>query len=265
MLNPIRAHTSVLLLVAVAAACGRPGDASPTEGSTASGSAGSTAPSDSEGVPTTGEGSSTGPGAGEVPVTATCVSAEEPVYNPYSDEPPQRPLCDDPTSRPLPEFAYLIDLSGVDADSPATCGPAFLEGAEAPMRIDPDAPFPQVLRLPALTGPDAECAALCDVEPTAFGLTVEYELPDPDPAERVLVVRVPPPWFLVIGNEGSATPCLDGRPAVLEYGKPLACGKTFSPYLGFATSDPAAPSVDVVVELLPSELASGPCCAYTCD
>ena len=205
-------------------------------------------------------------GGAPIPITPACVAEGEPTYQPFSNEPPQVPLCEDPDTLPLPTQAYLVDLSdAVAGGGLATCGPHFLDGREAPIPIDA-ASGPLVLRLPALAAADPACASLCgDVpEPTAFGITVV--LPELATGDRLLAIRVPAPWFLVIGNEHSPTPCLDGSPSALEYGQPLACAITWGDHIGFATADTSAPSVDVVIDAIePGAVATPMCCPYHCD
>jgi hypothetical protein len=226
-------------------------------------------------TPASGGSSSEGGGPGDaggaigggapstIPIEAACVGKDEPTYQPFTDDLPQVPICADPDVLELPTEAHLIDLTAVDLGG-GTCG-AFLAFAEEPYRLPSDLPFPHVIRLPA-AAPDAACGTLCDLTPTAFGLTLEYEKGFIQ-GDVVLAVRVPPPWFLVIGNETAPTPCLDGRPSILEQGAPLACATTFGRHLGFATAEGDAPSVDVVVDVIsPSAVPNTPqCCPYACE
>jgi hypothetical protein len=197
--------------------------------------------------------------------TPGCVTPDEPTYQPYSRGAEQVPLCSDPPRLSVPTEAILIDLSGTNAESPGTCR----SGGDlaAPIAIDPALGFPQALRLPAIHEADPACAELCTLGPeaTAFGLTVSY----PERAQdKRFVIRVPAPWYFVAGNEHAPTPCLDGRPSVLEYGKPLACAATWGHYFGFATADPRAPSVDVIVDYVDQDSLGEQdtllCCPYTC-
>jgi hypothetical protein len=271
------ASAAIALLVGSAWGCGEDGSAAERgaaaaegvgagpAGSTGGGQGGDAA---SGGAPSAGGAAvgaaSAGGGGPLVAIATTCVGAEEPTYQPYTNEVPQVPICEDPDRLPLPQQAHLVDLSQTASGDPGTCGP-FLAAMREPPAIEASLGFPQVLRLPALLGADAGCASLCDLGPetTAFGLTVVYL---GLPRDVLLTIRVPSPWFLVIGDEHSPTPCMDGRPSVLEYGKPLACATTWGNHIGFATADPGAPSVDVLVDAIdPRALPTTPvCCPYTC-
>lgn len=214
-----------------------------------------------------GHGSSTGDESSSssgVSVAFQCVSETEPTRQPWSNDIPPQPLCVNPTSIPLPTIAVAIDLSSIGRGSDGTCSDGFLAGTETPTEIDASLGFPQVLKLPAVQGRDPACDDLCVFTPTSFGLTVNYlNLP----LYTALTIRVPAPWFLVIGNEHSPTPCLDGGPSALEYGKPLACVSTGGNHVGFATADALAPSVEVLVDAMPFAELPQPteCCPYTCQ
>lgn len=115
------------------------------------------------------------------------------------------------------------------------------------------------IRLPALDGADPACADCAAT--TAFGIAFTLE----DPRETTILIRVPPPWLFLAGNEHEAAMCMDGGP-VLEYGQPLACVATWGTQFGIGTTDPHAPSVDSVLEILPNAKVPEPavCCPYLC-
>ncbi|MBX7112936.1 MAG: hypothetical protein K1X64_01285 [Myxococcaceae bacterium] len=199
-------------------------------------------------------------------VTAACVQKGEPVYEPWSNNIPSVPLCENPKRISFPLVATLVDLSDHQAGDPGTCEP-FAKNFK-PLILE-KITFPFLLRTPALSGVDQACVALCDVgsRPTAFGIALEMTGLHDAFRNGLLTVRVPAPWYFVVGDEHSPIPCISGQPSILEFGKPLACATVGAPYLGIATEDPQAPSVDILVDWVPWEAIRqvSPCCPYTCS
>ena len=199
------------------------------------------------------------------PVPALCVGEDEPIYDPYTQAGER--ICATPDRLPISSRGVVVDLSEVAAGDAGTCGPFGESGST--LALDASLGFPQWIRLPAVSAPDPACTGLCDAlvpPPTSFGIAFEYPGFYPGGSGQLLVVRAPSPWFFVAQNEHEQTPCMNGAPSILEFGKALACVTTGVAHFGLSTSDMSAPSVDVLVDLVPiASLPNTPgCCPYLC-
>jgi hypothetical protein len=160
----------------------------------------------------------------------------------------------------------VVELSDPAAIAIGTCGKHLFEdtphrrGFELP--AEPDA-YPIKIVLPAVASADPACDPVCnEFEPaTMFGIAVDI-----DGAiyfAHRLSVLVPPPWKLVSGGCGEACPhpCLGGYQ---EYGHGRTCGTLDRGGFGFATGEPVAESLEVLVELVETTgpLGASTCCLY---
>lgn len=250
----------------LALAHGACGGSSKIDGSSSSGGAASTSASSSSSAVSSTSG---GPFAGDA---VTCAAP------PAGSVPPA--CCPEEKLRPLPTTAAsVLDLSDPTTIAQGTCGT--YDGAQYPqtavhLSLSP-ADYPMKIILPALAGADPACSTTCpdgfgEVPPTAFGIAIATGSTETGyliggNTGRLLAISVPPPWFFVSGGcgEACAWPCLTGYQ---EYGSARSCITIGHGDFGFATADPAAPSVEAVVELIDLAgepaftYAPGGCCLY---
>lgn len=147
-------------------------------------------------------------------------------------------------------FATTLDLHDEATVGDGTCSARFAGHSAHALPTDPTA-YPLRITLPAITAVDNACGDLCNnasaLFPTKFGVAFSIgDLLDID--DRVLAIRVPPPWYFVSGGVGEAAPwqCLSGYQ---EY-EVRSCIAIDRGGFGFATNDSNAPSVDAIVELV---------------
>lgn len=147
------------------------------------------------------------------------------------------PLLPAPTS-----FATVLDLRDTTVAHAGRCA-AFASNPfkGLPLPSDPAA-YPLKILLPALDGPDCDCAPICNGPTagpaTAFGLAFDTTM-SLGHAGRVLTVRVPAPWMFVSGGGGEAYawPCVGGYQEFHQ----RSCISLAWGSFGFATQDPNAP------------------------
>lgn len=170
------------------------------------------------------------------------------------------PLIPAPTS-----FASVLDLRDTSVAHAGRCAAFAADPFKGlPLPSDPSA-YPLKILLPALDGPDCDCAPICNGlsagPPTAFGLAFDTTL-NLGHAGRVLTVRVPPPWMFVSGGGGEAYawPCVGGYQEFYQ----RSCISLAWGSFGFATQDPNAPSVEAILDLAdvaePFALEPTSCC-----
>ncbi len=240
----------------------------------------------------------TSPGSGGAPGTTTTTasssisaasgSSSTGQAEPFTGDAPTCVVTDDPAApaaccpaqslRALPANASsVLDLSDPRTITEGTCSTFSGVGLEAVLLSQSPADYPLKIVLPALAGADPACEETCPIDVgmpphTAFGIaiatgSVETGYLIGGNTGRVLAISVPEPWFFVSGGCGEACPwpCIEGYQ---EYGVPRSCITIAHGDFGFATSDPNAPSVEAVVELIDLggdkafELAPGSCCLY---
>ena len=180
---------------------------------------------------------------------------------------PESVCCKPEAQRPVPSsVTTVIDLSSTETVPIGTCGSYFFDSPPSRLGyrlpVDPAA-YPLKVILPTLTGADPACASTCG-DMTAFGIALETEGLIGGDTGRALAVLVPEPWRFVSGGcgEACAWPCLDGYQ---EFGIRTCITFSYGDF-GFATADPAAPSVEALVDLVavatPGELGSAKCCVF---
>lgn len=234
------------LLAATTAACG--GGPSTGPGSSMTGGSGGASSTTTSTTTTTSTGGSGGasPIDGGVPCTDS----------------PGSMCCAEDKLRPLPTTAAsVLDLSSPETLSVGTCATYVngQSGASAiPLSLSPG-DYPMKIILPALSGADPACMGICPDTGgprTAFGFAIRTGSVDDGhligaDTGRLLAISVPPPWYFVSGGcgEACAWPCLEGYQ---EFGVRSCITLAYGDF-GFATSDPNAPSVEAVVELIDLE------------
>lgn len=196
----------------------------------------------------------------------TCVKDTENIYRPINEN--GVPLCREPLPLAIPTEGRIIDLSHYRAGDPGTCGSYFR--STQTVEIDPALGFPLFIKLPVVNQRDLDCAQFCELgesspgyDKTNFGIA--FALKNELNGHQRLIVRAPAPWYFVMGNEGFDTPCMDGRPTVLEFGKPLNCAVSYSARFGLATKDMAPAGGYVSVDVVPLENVTDSCCPYMCS
>lgn len=173
---------------------------------------------------------------------------------------------------PAPTTGCTLDLRGLRAGDPGTCGAELAAGSRenfellgAPIEVDALTQLPIVIDLPE-GAHDTGCATLCarDFEPSpplpTFGVRIALTWP---PAEfRFASVRVDPPWFVVAGNEGDPTLCHDGWPTINEFGEPLACVFSYLREIDVITFDPAPGPALLTITSSDESNEWSNCCLY---
>lgn len=176
----------------------------------------------------------------------------------FSDR--QRGACPDFLSR-IPYGVRTEDLLSIDL-----------------FKLQAERKLPLLIWLPQVTVQSASCKKLCDLanfgveKPTQFGFAVKIKRQSEPfgpavPKGFVTVIRVSSPWYYVLGNEGSASPCMDGRPSVLEYGAPLAAiAGAYNDIFGFSTDQLSNNIGYALIDLVPEKDLESPRCApYKCE
>lgn len=179
--------------------------------------------------------------------------------------------CKLEAQQPVPSSVItVIDLSSVDDIPVGTCG-TYLYPEEPRRRgyvlpSDPAA-YPLKVILPRITGVDPRCASTCGDTPpaTAFGIAMVSEGLIGYNTGRAFSIVVPPPWKFVSGGcgEACAWPCIGGYQ---EFGIRSCTVLAFGDF-GFATEDPAAASVEALIDLVtlpatPGEWGPSSCCLF---
>lgn len=215
----------------------------------------------------------------------TCVADNEPTY--LFDNGKGR--CADSPQLDLPIATAAMDLSNFTDDSPGSCK-NFRSVLEIPAhkrslvpfdvkKIKEAGGFPLLIKLPIVKSQSLDCKQVCHLgesepayQPTSLGIAFKYirypeysgtHLPD----GYTLTFRAEKPWFFVSGNENDSTPCMDGRPTILEYGEPLSCHTVgFGDGFGLATAKITDKFGYAIIDLVKvSDLKNvGGCCPYRC-
>lgn len=189
--------------------------------------------------------------------------------------------CPAASLRDMPATAAsVLDLSGYGPSHPDTCAALLEDGFsfEFGVVLSPDpADYPMKVILPEVRGVDPACAEACGTaavgspSATAFGIGFRTYIPGVSGPLMddglILAVSVPAPWKLVSGGcgEACAWTCLEGYQ---EYDVPRSCTTLGYGDFGLVTADPAAPSVEVLLELVdsagaPASYAPYACCLYS--
>jgi hypothetical protein len=159
----------------------------------------------------------------------------------------------------------VIDLTELQLER-GTCGTYITEDGYNALPLPSDlAAYPLKIKLPAQNGADPACEQACGVAgipaQTTFGVTFEQPAFALFDQGLMLAISVPPPWYFVSGGcgKGCPHPCLEGYQ---EYGGARSClTMSFPGAVGFATDDPAAPSVEAVLHFVPFAETPQFCCA----
>lgn len=126
-------------------------------------------------------------------------------------------------------------------------------GKESALKITSLSDFPLLIKTPKVTAADPGCGKLCGAsDPTVYAISVQIKTPI---GNEPIAIKVPPPWRVSVGDDrygpiycatgGDPVPSFANKDCVAYYG---SGNGTFA----IVTSDPAAPSVNVSVELLPA-------------
>jgi hypothetical protein len=200
-------------------------------------------------------------------------------------------VCNMQPSVKLPMRARsFLDLSQLNDRSKGTCSdfisriPHGINDDEL-IQIDlfklhREGKLPLLVQLPVIQKLEQGCAQLCELgnfqglyKPTKFGIALKYARKNGNstgpfvPDGFAPVVRAEAPWFIVVGNEGDAAPCMDGRPTVLEFGAPLASlALHYGGYIGFSTDKITQNPGYALIDIAPEDVANAPKCApFKCE
>lgn len=216
----------------------------------------------------------------------SCVDRAEPMYH-FFDEGLTGHCSQNNNFLSLPRERSVLDLTHInESSSEGTCG-EYLKPDDQRNYIELDLydlyikeKFPILVKLPIVKKQSQACKEVCYLgeqqnpgtyQKTFFGISFhlkETPFQGRVPRGMVLAFRAQSPWFFVTGNEVEPVSCMDARPTINEFGKPLACGSIYyGNGFGFATPEETTEVGYVIMDLIPKESLGdfSWCCPYRCD